>query len=193
MYCGNCGNKLNEGDLFCDHCGNAVGSNSGSSVSVNGQVVNQPKKKKNIGLIVAIASPLIFFALVLGVFIFIFIMLFSSLNGVDSEEFVQLSGDEIPTIYQVIGYKSICDYDSSNVGDELKMMYVYCNGELTNYDYEKYINYLIIEEDFVDTTTFAGTELTKESNDDNMYLTIDIDKQTGTIVYTKKKLTGGNI
>ena len=188
MYCGNCGNKVKPEDSFCGNCGNSLNKvNYGNS---NPQVPNYnvETKKKGNGTALAIIIPIVVVLAIIGFIAGVFIIILALLGSEANKDYVDLSGDEVPTIYYVIGEKNICNYDSSYNGDEMEITYEYCDNELTADELDEYIEYLIENEGFTDMITYPSTNLVKESDNSDMYIGVEIYKNSNTIIYYKYEI-----
>lgn len=205
MYCRNCGNKVKDNDKFCDKCGSEIvkftnnGENnfvygSQQNISTVQQPINGNQKPKNKKIIaIAIIIPIAIILFIVGIMAFVFILTFGLLGNESSKEYVDLDGDKIPTIYKVIGEKRICNVNSSSYDDEVLISYEYCDGELSNNEYDEYIDYLTTEENFMKESSYSLYTLTKESIDDGMFIVIEIDKYSDVVNYYKENLMRGNI
>lgn len=191
MYCGNCGNKVKPEDGFCGNCGNPLNKvNYGNS---NPQVPNYnvETKKKGNGTALAIIIPIVVVLAIIGFIAGVFIIILTLLSSEANKDYVDLSGDEVPTINYVIGERNICSYDSSYSGDEMEITYEYCDNDLTADELDEYIDYLIENEGFTDMITYPSTNLVKESDNSDMYIGVEIYKNSNTIIYYKYELNGG--
>ena len=190
MYCGKCGNKLNSNDKFCNKCGNPIG---GSNVVSPIQPQVKQNKKSSIPIVLAIVIPIIVLVGVVALIGGIACIVLVFLSNQNNVEYVDLSGDEIPTIYYVVGERNICNYETSYKNDEIQITYEYCDGELSNSDYMEYVNYLENYEDFVNISDYSSINLVKESDEEGMYIGVEIDRYSDSFVYYKYELDGGGI
>ncbi len=190
MYCGKCGNQINGNAKFCNKCGNPVGGNN-NQILVNGAPMNEKKSHKAV-IAVAIIVPIVLLIAIVGFVVLIMFAVFSTLGEQATEEYVDLSGDEIPTMYYVVGRREVCSYNTSTRDNEIMLSYEYCDGQLNVDDYIEYEDYLLDIEGFTNSSDIT-TRFIKESVDDNMYLEVEIDRYTDTITYYKYKLDGGDI
>ncbi len=191
MFCGNCGKKFESNEQFCSNCGYKRETIQVGGYGMNGNVQpNQPiqpvKKSGAVGC--AIVGVVAFLILVVGFIVFVFAIVFTVLNEMKTQEYVNLGDDEIPTIYKIFDEEmNICSVSTSTSGKEVKYKHGYCTSVNEKY-FDEYFDYLIEEEDFMELTTYGTRVIGKESVDDGYIIEIRIQSYE-TLVFEKKKGT----
>lgn len=158
MYCSNCGREGKEGELFCAGCGAPKGQKVVSPTPQNVPVQQvqptnaspvQPKRKMPTWLTVLLIIGITFLVIVVGFVLFIW-FLFASVSNYEepiyeqTESYVYLSGDDVPTIYELMGEYEMCEspdysyYDSREDTD-----YYYCDDYMDTYILDEYADILI--------------------------------------------------
>ncbi len=183
MYCSNCGKKANDSNKFCENCGQPL--DNVTSNSSNGEVVKTLGNVNKKAVAIAIIIPIIFVIIIVGTIGAIVWLVFSSLGNIQTTEYVELGDDEIPTIYNVLGEKRLCSYNSETSYNGRIIHYQYCDGELNYDEYDEYISYLLGKEDFLGSNNNSYVVLQKNSVDDEQIILVKIDKYTNEISYSK--------
>ncbi len=159
MFCSNCGREGKEGELFCGGCGLPKGQNvvvqpvqTVSNQPIQNMPVQpvQPTKKKMptwAKVLIIVGSVLLAFVLcVVGLFTLL-IVSFSNYEEeiyAQTDSFVYVDGDEIPTIYEIIGEYDMCDYPNYESYDGIDYItYSYCDDYFDDYVLNDYLDYLI--------------------------------------------------
>ena len=182
MFCPNCGQQANANNKFCENCGQPLDINIPNNSS-NGEVVNTPKKVNKKAVAIALIIPLIFIILIVGSIGFVAWLVFSSLGDIQTKEYIEFGDAEIPTVYSVLGEKNVCSYNSETTYSGKVVHYQYCDGELNYDEYNKYISYLLENEDFLGSNTNSYVVLQKDADDEQTIL-VKIDKANNEIVYS---------
>lgn len=180
MYCIKCGNKLDSNNNFCPNCGQST------KQEMNYIKYNQEKPKTNVGaIIVTIISAFFFILLITVPCLIIFFLIGKHLNDVQTLNYIEFGYDNIPTIYNVIGPKDICDISDQSNLYTTKYTLVYCKNELSKDDINYYLNYLIENESFTETNNLLDRTIIKDSYDENSKIIVTIDYEEESITYYK--------
>lgn len=121
MFCSNCGNKLEDGDLFCSNCGVSINNNSKKKVHMN----KKRKSKINLKLIIIVVAsiPLIFIAY--KICRFFETKYYYKLGCEEFEKFMNCieQGENYYTsdinIRRIEDYFNTCDYGGNNIDYDL--------------------------------------------------------------------------
>lgn len=158
MYCINCGREWKDGELYCGSCG-AIRSNQTNPSQGNVVVRNTIQTKKGLPtwaiiLMViggVILAGIIGFALLFVVFLAIDISSYDYYETIyeQTESYVNLSGDEIPTIYEIRGEYELCESPGYSYNDSREDTdYYYCDDYMDSYILDEYADTLIDDYDF---------------------------------------------
>lgn len=135
----------------------------------------------------------IIIAVVIAVVCIIVGGIFYFLNSQAKEAFVSFSEDKIPTVYSIVGEKSIGSYKTSTGTDYEKKSFSYRAGELSSDDIKKYVESLR-QDKFVlirksKNADGESLQFASESKEEGYILLVDLNiKLTGLdISYTKVK------
>ena len=171
MYCPNCGNELN-GDKFCTKCGYNTDKKEEASIT-NEAKVPTPKKTNKAGLVVVFAVVFFIFAVVIAVISLVFHFVFGLVDKYESKDYINIGDFKVSSVYKVLGEKKeICGI-SSNYHDNISTSKInYCN-KLSKEEEEKYVEYLIEEEDFSLVDASYKYSLVKEV--DGWFVVVNID------------------
>jgi len=103
-------------------------------------------------------------------------------NVKSKEKTIKINDIEVPTIYSIIGYKKVCDYNHVYKNEE-QIIYNYCKN-LTEEDIDNYTKYLIKNENFeLVNLDREHPSLMKEKNKMALYIDFDTEK-SNIITYT---------
>lgn len=196
MYCINCGREWNEGELYCGSCG-ALRS-SQVPVQNNNVVQNVPQTKKSFPAwaIILIIVGAILLVGVIGLFCLIFFA-FAIVDSIEydsipeqTDSYVYIGGEEIPTLYEYDIEYMMCDYpDYSYDIDEESIEYSYCDSYLYVDDYNNYLDYLIDEYEFTEYVSNDEERVISKYTDDEMYyIFVKVDFDDDTIEYISKEI-----
>ena len=190
MYCINCGKENHGGDIYCGGCGKLINSNQQVNSIVQPIIENNIKPK----------SPLIPILIFIGV-LFIgvvcaFLCLFNFISSYDyrpyeqTESYVYLDRDVIPTIYNLMGEYDLC-YSPDYVYDDeiIYVEYTYCDDYMLESVFYDYLGYLVDDYGFVEyEDESAFYSVYKDSSDDGYIIIVQFDEYSNSIMYLKEKI-----
>lgn len=185
MYCRSCGNSLNNGENYCRHCGSRVVSNVNYQNNMNNQG-NQKKKLSGWAIFAIIAIPLTIIGIIIAFMVFVFSIVFGVLEEAQTEPYIELGNESIPSIYNVIGERELCSVSTDNGISDYYAEYEYCDDYLNIDEYNEYLDYLIEEEGFIEKNSYYYRSVIKESNYSGMILEVEIDLANDIIYYRRK-------
>lgn len=194
MYCINCGREWNEGELYCGSCG-ALRS-SQVPIQNNNVVQNAPQTKKSFPTwaIILIIVGAILLVGVIGLFCLIFFV-FAIVDIFEyipeqTDSYVYIDGEEIPTLYEYDIEYMMCDYPSYTYDDnEESIEYSYCDSYLYEDDYNNYLDYLIDEYGFTEDVSDDEERIISKYTDDEMYyVSVKVDYDDDIIEYISTEI-----
>lgn len=201
MYCSNCGKEWKDNDKYCGGCGTPRGKVN-SDVKVlpvtNNTAVSSvqpvtPDKKGmpawGIVLIIVLAVLGIGFVGLIALFTVLFTVVSdTAYDYIDSQSdsYVYLDDDEVPTIFNLMGEYEMCDYPSYEYDDEddeyESITYSYCDSYFDEDVMQNYLDYLVEDYGF------------EEYDVDSMYRSVKIDSvDEGYIIVVKAYIYGERI
>ena len=194
MYCINCGREWNEGELYCGSCG-ALRS-SQVPVQNNNVVQNVPQTKKSFPTwaIILIIVGAILLAGVIGLFCLIFFVfvIVDSFEYIpeQTDSYVYIGGEEIPTLYEYDIEYMMCDYPSYTYDDnEESIEYSYCDSYLYEDDYNNYLDYLVEEYGFTEDVSDDEERIISKYTDDELYyVSVKVDFDDDIIAYISTEI-----
>lgn len=203
MYCSNCGKEYNNNELYCGGCGLKINRNT-SSVDKSNEIpavetsvpnIPEMKKKKPTWLVVLLI--ILVTIVILGV---IFIVAILALVGIfmnhdfdpifaQTEYYVYLDGEEIPTVYNYFGEYELCDSPEINYEDELEITtFSYCDEYFDKSIMDDYLEYLVDEYDYeVYEVTSVSKSVVVDSLDEGYSLVVKVYYYGESIEYYKIK------
>ncbi len=177
VVCKNCGNKCLDGAKFCSGCGAPF-----DLEHVNKS--NEIKEAKMSGKAIVI----VYFVVVLSIFLtfaFILNFIFGFMDEYEKAPSVIIGNDNIPTVKSVIGKKKICSVSINKNEHKYTSKYGYCDDSLDKNEYDKYLDYLISDQKYVEYNSTIGRIVAKESIDDGKIIIIQVDYDNDMIYYQK--------
>lgn len=172
MFCNKCGNEIFIGDKFCRKCGNEVIS---SNSSIKNNLKSNKNDKKIIGIVLGGIG--IFWAFIIAIIVFVIFIVFSVFNRIISSDFVDLLGVNVPSVYSVVGRKTICSFNAGSSENGYSVVVDYCEDEMSKRDFDEYLSYLINENGYEETDSdYYRTILKDFKNGKYLEITVDIEE-----------------
>ena len=183
MFCSNCGKECREGEIFCGGCGSKIEPKTPSVVQqpvVNNVVTPEvPPMKKGMPTWLVVLLIIIATIFILGIifvaFFVILIGMFSDLDFDDyyyeqTDSYVYIEDEEIPTIYYYFGEYALCDHPDVYYEDDTEITsYSYCDDEFDKYVMEDYLDYLIDEYDYEEYEVSSSSRTIRVDSFDEGY------------------------
>jgi len=160
LFCQNCGNGNNTNDPICAHCGHQILYGQMEPI-----VSNNNKRKK-----ITIAT------VILGIIIALVTWGIISFRDMQTNETINLGNDSIPTIYAIVGERSIIGISREWSNDERVVTITYASGAVSAEDIETYVEALLSRYHFVtlENLGFGIVTLGTRSVNQNRILLVDI-------------------
>lgn len=193
MKCLNCGNQILGDSNHCSSCGkqvNEIPSNLDIIRNSNKEVEQFEKKvykertkaSSRIGVVVII----IFVFCMIGFTAAGIYFTLSPMSFEFENEFVVFDEDEIPSAYSFFGDVRVCKLSTSKINNvEYFSYFEICDSEITDDDFDDYLNFLINEGYEVVDSEYSRS-VYKYAKNDNYILVVSVDYETNYIYYEKK-------
>lgn len=213
MFCINCGRECKESELYCGGCGKKIIQTSSvtDNVSNNHSSLNQSCSQNfvapnNVKVTPKWAIALIIILYCLGILFFLglvfFSALFTTVNYMDDYEYeygyiseqtdsyVYINGDRIPTIYELMVEYNMCSEPSfSSFANEEIVSYHYCDIDIDEDVLDRYVDLLVRDYGFVeDNFDDNGRAVSRDSSEEGYIIRVAVYYDYYKVEYSKKKV-----